>query len=192
MAPGPPKAVKTPRLAANPVGNRAAASVCFHRARSLSRVGSGQVANRRSIGPIRHRFLSDRAHRERLRSPRDGGQAQIIVGCKRNDGRSVGQVAVGPVVAVEVLDGAPTALGLDGFVALARPLSPCHAAATSSMDSATAWTMRSISASVVVSGGIITTTSPSGRIRTPRAMAPAGRSGVRAAVRAHRATRSRP
>jgi len=59
--PGPPRTVRTPRLAANPVGNTRAASVCFQSANSAcssSCTGRVPQISREAPAPVPQRWVA--------------------------------------------------------------------------------------------------------------------------------------
>ncbi len=110
------------------------------------------------------------------------GEAEVVVRRERDDGPAVGRELPFRAGRVEVDRGAPLPASRIGarlrLAPLAqsgpRPLTRSSpVSVTSSMASASACTIRWISSEVTVSGGISTTTSPRGRMSTPRSTAAA-------------------
>src|SRR2546421_4295422 len=109
-----------------------------------------------------------RGHDQRvLREP------EVVVRREGHDGAAVGEeLPLGPG-GVEVARLAPATGVADGGGSGAGPVAPAHAAATSSIATDSASTIRRSWGEVIVSGGITTTTSPRGRSSTPRSTAAA-------------------
>src|SRR6478752_5493260 len=122
------------------------------------------------------------------------GEAEVVVGREGHDVLSGLDEATGGAEGIEVAGCAPAsgvAYGVEALVGPGRPwarfgravpradgrgvlgLVQAHDPHTSVIDAASVSTMRPISASVLVSGGMRTMTSPSGRISTPRSTAAA-------------------
>ena len=178
--PGPPSVHSTPRLAANPVGKQTAASVPFHAAElplelAVDGAAPGHQARGAGAGaPAGERTLGGRHH------GRMGAQSEIVVGRERDDRRRprAGPPGRGRRTPAGRASG-PRRRPDPGRPGCGRPRCcrrrSCgwRARRGRPAPQSSASTIRTISSAVVVSGGISTTTSPSGRSSTPRETAPA-------------------
>ena len=88
--PGPPNVVSTPRLAANPVGKRTAASACFHAASSRSSsecTGRDPTIRRAAPAPVPQRSIAACAA---ATTRRVLGEPEVVVRRERDDRPPVG------------------------------------------------------------------------------------------------------
>ena len=200
--PGPPSVQSTPRLAANPVGKVTAASVPFQSASSRSSslwTGRLPVTRRDAPEPAPQRARAALARpppRPDARSSRDSRWTRRRPPARPRAGpwgrgrRTPGAPASGPRRRPEPARpgcGRPrgcrrhvgrtrrrcgAGAGAGGGARCRRQRSVARPARSSSPPTR-ASTIRTISSAVIVSGGMSTTTSPSGRNSTPRPTAPA-------------------
>ena len=168
----PPNVVSTPRLAANPVVNSTTRSLSFHSAERglqlrVDRARADDEPRRTRAGsPAVERIARGGDYRRVVREP------EVVVRGERHDVLTVGEYAF-RAMGVEVARSTPLSGVVDALRLVLGPVVPAHETSTSSSESTRTWTIWCSSADVIVSGGISTTTSPSGRSRTPRATAAA-------------------